>query len=195
MWQILHWYNKYRYLKAGTLYHKSSSANKPEIRIEISTFRRFESYHLNTLQPVHKIIKFSLGLYISNLVTIRVIKQINVSQLWGVGGTLKNSIASACASGYFPFNRVSSRTNVDEEWQMSDAHSDAGKAPGTYIQFTAIFVKRCSLLPATFLAIGHFRSEILWAYTIVRLTHGRTKRNNENSNIKQLQIRVLSSGT
>jgi hypothetical protein len=50
---------------------------------------------------------------------------------------------------------------------MSDAHSDEGKAPGTYKQFTAIFVKLCRLLPVFFLAVEQFRCEILCTYTIV----------------------------
>jgi hypothetical protein len=146
----------------------------------------FESLHLNTLQPVHKIIKFSLGLYKINLVAICVIKQINVSQLWE--GSIKKEYRICSASGYFPFNKVTSRTNVDEEWQMSDAHSDEGKAPGTCTQFTAIFVKLCCLLPVSFLAVEHFRWEILWTYTIVHLIfwrkNVRQKQNEENLNVK-----------
>ena len=110
-------------------YHLTTVSSQTNFRhsIEFAVFRCLGVWRFNTLEPVHKITKFSVGLYKSNLVTIFVIKQINVSQWWE-GNIKKNSIASVCASGYFPFNKVSSRTNVDEEWQMADAHADEGPA-------------------------------------------------------------------
>lgn len=69
------------YAKGETSYQKCSFANElwnPSWNCPLSLP---EVFHFNTLQPVHKITKFSLGLYKSNLVTICVIRQINVSQL------------------------------------------------------------------------------------------------------------------
>jgi hypothetical protein len=50
--------------------------------VQFAVFRCSGVLRFNTLEPVHKITKFSVGLYKSNLVTIFVIKQINVSQWW-----------------------------------------------------------------------------------------------------------------
>jgi hypothetical protein len=118
--------------------HKSSFANGLRNPIRNFPLPLPQSFHFNTIRPVHKITDFSVGLYKRNLVTICVIKQINVSQY------RKGSITSVCASGYFPFNKVSSRTNVDEEWQMADALSDEGKALGTNTQLTALFINHFS---------------------------------------------------
>jgi hypothetical protein len=63
----------------------------------------FDGLHLNTLQPAHKIIKFSLGLYKINLVTICVIKQINVSQLWE--GSIKKQYRICMRFWLFPFQQ------------------------------------------------------------------------------------------
>jgi hypothetical protein len=65
-------------------YHLTTVSSQRNFRhsIEFAVFRCLGVWRFNTLESVHKITKFSVGLYKSNLVTIFVIKQINVSQWW-----------------------------------------------------------------------------------------------------------------